>query len=399
MITVDEALHLIVGALTPSEQEMVDLDDANTRVIAASISAQVDQPPFSASAMDGYAVAFDHQIDIGDRFKVVGVSSAGERFSKTMNAGDTVRIFTGAPMPPEATHVIIQEDVDAMDDHIVVKSAQTRARNIRRRGCDFAHGDILIDDGVRLTGPMLTLAAAAGHAAVSVRKRPRIALIANGDELVLPGMSRGPDDIVCSIPFGLKPMIADWGGEADFIGIAKDDKESITNLLRKSLHYDIIVPIGGASVGDRDFMRLAFEEMGFEKIFAKVSVKPGKPVWFSARGDIVALGLPGNPASALVTAVLFLKPAIEAMLGRKRQTPDFLSAKLTRPMEANGAREHYLRARLHFDPDKSCLMAEAYDKQDSSLTTVMANAGALIRRKANASAAREGDLVECIKLK
>ena len=398
MITVDEALSRIVGVSTPVEKEKVSLDAAYDRVTANPISARFDQPPFSASAMDGYAIISDSQIGIGDRYRVVGISSAGARFSEKMGAGEAVRIFTGAPVPLEATHVIIQEEVEAVDGHIVVKSPQARTNNIRLRGCDFAKGDVIIGDGARLTGPMLTLAAAAGHSAVSVRKRPRIALIANGDELVLPGESPGPDEIVCSIPFGLKAMIADWGGEADFIGIAKDNKPSICDLIRKSQHHDIIVPIGGASVGDRDLMRLACDEMGFEKVFAKVSVKPGKPVWLSTRGDTVALGLPGNPASALVTAVLFLKPAIETMLGDKRQMPDSLFAKLTHPLGANGPRETYLRALLSITPDKSPWTVKAYDRQDSSLTTVMAEANALLRRKAGAPAAREGDLVECIKL-
>lgn len=398
MISVDEAKSAIWDALSPLPAQSLPLEAAHKRILAAPVVARMDQPPFNSSAMDGFAVRLDDVRKEGARLSVIGISSAGERFTSRVGEGDAVRIFTGAPVPEGANHVVIQEDTIRQGDALFVRSAQERVQNVRPLGADFKLGETLLEAGELLTGPALALAAAGGAASVEVARRPRVALIANGDELVLPGVKPGPDEVICSIPFGLAPMIEDWGGEAAFLGIARDDRKSIRRLAERGLSFDILVPIGGASVGDRDFMRAVFAEIGFDSIFEKVSVKPGKPAWFGfARGTAV-IGLPGNPASALVTAALFLRPAIARLLGRPRSAADApLSARLNAPLGPNGPRESYLRARIVSAEDGAPIVTP-FENQDSSLISVMARSNALIRRQKNTPAIKAGAIVDCILL-
>jgi molybdopterin molybdotransferase len=398
MVTVDEAKAAFRRALSPLPGEDAPLERAHGRILTAPVLARMNQPPFDSSAMDGYAVRLDDVRKEGARLKLAGVSSAGERFGGALPPGAAVRIFTGAPVPDGADHILIQEHAERIGDEVIVKVAAGTGQHIRPLGVDFREGDRLLAAGARLSGPALALAAAGGAASVSVRRRPRVALIANGDELVLPGKAPGPDQIVCSIPYGLSPMIEEWGGEAMFLGIASDDIASIRKLAEKALDCDLIVPIGGASVGDRDYMRAAFAEIGFSLVFEKVSVKPGKPTWFGVAGKSAVLGLPGNPASALVTAVLFLKTAIGRFLGRgEEEIDDFLPARAAKALPENGPRETYLRARLTTAADGARLAAP-FDNQDSSLLSVMARSDVLIRRSAGAPAARPGDILSCLPL-
>lgn len=394
MISVDEARKLIVKALTPLDAETCPLEDAADRILAQSISAQLTQPPFAASAMDGYAVRFEDAREKGANLKVTGVSAAGERFDGAVSAGHAVRIYTGAPVPDGADHVIIQEHVNRDGDVITVAEQQKAPRHIRPAGIDFKKREELLGPGTRLNGPALALAAAGNHAQVSVRRRPRIALIANGDELIAPGGAPSPDQIISSIPFGLAPMIARWGGVAEFLGIAPDDPAAISEFVQRGFDHDLIVPIGGASVGDKDYMRGVFQGFGFTSIFEKVSVKPGKPAWFGKVKTAHIIGLPGNPASAMVTAMLFVKPAIEALLGIDDSAGVF-TAPLATPLVANGPRENYLRAQLLHDDDHRRTVAP-HGSQDSSLMSVFAKSDVLVRRLANASAADAGDMVECL---
>lgn len=394
MISVDEAQRAIRQALSPVGAEEVALEYASGRILAEPVIARISQPPFRASAMDGYAVRLADVAKAGARLPVVGESSAGARFGGALAPGAAVRIFTGAPVPDAADHVLIQEHAERAGDEIVVAHGQSAVQHIRPLGADFREGGVLIEAGRRLAGPALALAAAGNVPTVIVRRRPRVAIIANGDELVMPGAAPGPDEIICSVPFGLCPMIDAWGGAADFLGIAGDSASAIRAAVERALDYDLIVPIGGASVGDRDYMHAAFAALGFSSVFNKVAVKPGKPAWFGKIGKTAALGLPGNPASALVTAVLFVKTALARMLGEEN-SGTAVFARAAAPLEAAGRRETYLRARLWASAEGEA-RAEPFADQDSSLLSVMARADILIRRPAHGSAVPEGGLVECI---
>lgn len=394
-ISVEEARVAIAAALSPLPEERVPLAVAAGRTLSRALVAGRAQPPFDASAMDGYAVRLADVADAGARLRIVGEAAAGARFRSPLPPGAALRIFTGAPVPAGADHVLIQEDAERDGDDVIVRVPQSRARNIRRAGIDFVEGDMLIAAGERLSGARLALAAAANFAEIPVRRRPRVALIANGDELVLPGLAQGEDQILCSIPFALADLVAKWGGAATFIGLARDEAADIRAHIDKAAEFDLIVPIGGASVGDRDLMRGVFAEAGFATVFARVAVRPGLPTWFAARGAQHLLGLPGNPASALVTSELFLRHAIRRLLGAPEE--QMVAARLAEPLAANGPRETYLRADLRISDD-GVAIARALDDQDSSLLTVMARADALIRRRQGAPPSAAGDLVECVPL-
>ncbi|NWG71227.1 MAG: molybdopterin molybdotransferase MoeA [Parvularculaceae bacterium] len=394
MLRVDEARALIVAATRSLDSEMVRLESAAGRVLSEPVRARLTQPPFDASAMDGYAVRLA-DCRAGARLRVVGEAAAGRRFSGQVVPGCAVRIFTGGALPPGADHVLIQEDADRDGKNVIVRNPPSGPQNIRHAGLDFRSGDLLADAGAELSGPLLALLAAGGVREVAVRRRPRVALIANGDELVLPGVMPEEDGIVCSIPFGLAPMIESWGGAADFLGIAKDDPHDIGAFIDKAREFDLIVPIGGASVGDRDFMRAAFEAKGLSPIFQKVALKPGKPAWFGALGAAFVLGLPGNPASALIGARLFLKPAIRALLGAPAGET-YLRARAGDALPANGARETYLRAALWAGED-GVWIATPFSVQDSSVLSVLARSGVLIRRAIDAAKVEKGALIECVK--
>ena len=392
MVSVAEGRAQIRAALTPLASERVALAEAVGRVLAAPLRARMSQPPFDASAMDGYAVRFG-DLEAHDRLRIVGASAAGERFAGSLREGEAVRILTGAPMPNGADHVVIQEETAREGDTLLILTPQTRQGNVRCAGLDFKHDAILLDKGAHLGGPQLALAAAADIADIEVVRRPRVALIANGDELVMPGAPRTEDQVVCSIPFALAPMINGWGGDAALLGIAADDRASIKSLARRARDFDLIVPIGGASVGDRDFVRAAFSELGFAPVFEKVAMKPGKPTWFATGDGAAIVGLPGNPASAIVSSILFARTAIDALLGR---TPDeFKAARLTTKLAGAGPRENYLRAKMHVDASGQRLVAPLHD-QDSSLLSVIAAADALIQRPPESPELNAGDTVHCV---
>ncbi len=397
MVSVDEALWLIAEHIAELTAECVPLADAAGRVLAEAVKSRVTQPPFSASAMDGYAVRGEDVRRSNARLTVIGESVAGARFNERVGVGEAVRIFTGAPMPAGADHVLIQEEAQRDGAYIICLEDQKQASNVRAAGIDFRTGEELAAKGATLTGAALALIAAGNIDRVNVVRQPRVAIIANGDELAAPGGELADDKIVSSIPFGLAPMILSWGGAPCFLGVARDDPADIRRLIDDAGDCDIIVPIGGASVGDRDFMRDVFSARGAAPIFEKVSVKPGKPTWFAKIDDgRYVLGLPGNPASALVTAHLFLKAAIDAALGRRNDERTRF-ARLVRPLPATGPRESYLRARLSSTED-GVLMIDAFDEQDSSLLSELARSNALIRRPSVAPPAAASAVVPYINL-
>lgn len=380
------------------QAETVDIAEGAGRVLSEDIVAAVTQPPFAASAMDGYAVRFA-DMRPGARLKVTGEAPAGAAFAGEVGPGEAVRIFTGGVTPAGADHVIIQEDVSREGDTIIVTEAQAAPANIRAEGIDFRKGDAVLRKGEVLHGARLALAAAANVARLSVARRPVVAIIASGDELVEPGSILKPGQIVGSTGYGLAALIRDWGGEPAMLGTAADTIAAVHARLDAAKDADLIVPLGGASVGDRDVMREAFAQRGFELFFEKVAVRPGKPTWFGANsaGQRV-LGLPGNPASALVCAQLFVKPLLWAATGRSiADAVRTIPARLAEDAPGNGPRETYLRAKARVAAD-GVLTVTHFPRQDSSLLTPFAAANCLLRLAPNAAPAKAGSACEALLL-
>jgi molybdopterin molybdotransferase len=401
MASVEEALALLVrhGRDRRTKAETVALTQSLGRRLAAPALARVSQPPAAVSAMDGYAVRFaDMRLDA--KLKVVGESRAGTPFDGQVGYREAARIFTGAHIPEGANHVLIQEDTKRDGDTVEVTHDQPRAENIRRKGRDFSAGDALIPAGFTMTPAALSLAAAGNIGELQVIARPRVGVLATGDELAPPGAELAVGQVVNSIQPALMELIRQWGGESIDLGVARDEEADVRARLKPDL--DLIVSIGGASVGDYDVVRAAFAAAGFAPVVEKVRVKPGKPTWFSADAahsghGRLALGLPGNPAAALVTARLFLKPLLDAFAGAPSSDAQPPRAHVTKPLPAAGDREEYLRAVLALGSDGRQHVTPAED-QDSSLLHPFLRADALIRRPPHAAAALEGELVEFMPL-
>ncbi len=394
MASVSEALSLLRehGARAQLDTEAVPVGLSGGRVLVEDVTARVNQPPADISAMDGYAVRLaDAAVD--SALKVIGESRAGKPFSGTIGVGECVRIFTGAHVPPGADHILIQEDAERDQDIVRVTAQQKPPSSIRRAGLDFRTGDVLVPSGTRMGAGAIALAAAGNTAEVHVTKRPRVGVLATGDELAPPGAGLDAGQVVNSIQPALLEYLRLWGAEAVDLGVATDEIQSVRNRIRQSL--DLVVSIGGASVGDYDVVRDAFAEEGFEAIFEKVAVKPGKPTWFSRRSGALALGLPGNPAAALVTANLFLKPLVNSMLQKGSQDPPLSRAVSEVAIPAGGQREEYLRAVMTIGPDGRSTV-RPWMNQDSSLLHPFLSANALIRREKSAPAVAPGDFVDVV---
>ncbi len=375
MISVDQALERIFNLLSVLPTETVALADAAGRVLAEPATAGRDQPPFAASAMDGYAVRAE-DAQPGGSLTVIGESAAGHGFSGTVRNGQAVRIFTGAPVPEGATRVVIQEDVTREFDSITLHDKLDPASNIRRAGADFAKGAKLSAPR-RLSPSDLALLASMNFATLPVARRPVVALIATGDELVMPGEEPGPDQIIASNTFGLKALVEAEGAVARLLPIARDTAASLRTAFELAKGADLIVTIGGASVGDHDIVGDVAAELGMEQVFYKVAMRPGKPLMAGRMGDAALIGLPGNPVSAMVCGHVFLLPAIRALLGLARAATPRQHATLGCAIAANGPREHYMRARVEDG------RITPHERQDSSLLTVLAEANALLVRPVN----------------
>lgn len=395
MLTVEEALEIIKKAARPAPAERVAVAEAAGRIAAEPVHARVTHLPYRASAMDGYALRWQDARAAGARLRVVGEAAAGAPFARAVGAGEAVRIFTGGVAPEGADHVVIQEEVERRGEDIVILKEQRAPGNIRAPGEDFQAGDLLVRAGERISPIMASLIASANVAEIAVRRRPRIFFFGNGDELAPPGADLKLGQVISSTPAGFAPLVAAFGAEAVFGGVAADSLAGVRDMIDRALAEtaDIIAPLGGASVGDYDLVKPAFRECGFEFLFEKIAVKPGKPTWFARRERTLALGLPGNPASTFACALLFMKPLLRAMLGETEPEGERFCARLTAALPKNGPREHYLRARYAID-ETGAARVEAFANQDSSLLSPFAHANCLIIRRANAPAAREGELVE-----
>ncbi len=372
MITVEDARALLFDLVAPLPVEHVPLAQSAGRVQAEDVAATRDQPPFAASSMDGYAVKAA-EVELHAMFKVVGESAAGNRFDGRVGPGQAVRIFTGAPVPEGSDFIVIQEDVDRRGDLITITDAPGPKTNIRPAGVDFAKG-------TKITAPRLirpedaALMAAMNIAKVPVTRKPQIALISTGDELVMPGETPGPDQIIASNTFGLKALLEGLGAHVRVLPIAQDTVSSLETAFGLAEGADLVVTIGGASVGDYDLVSDVSEALGMERSFYKIRMRPGKPLMAGRMGDTAMVGLPGNPVSAMVCGYLFLAPMVRRMQGLDTVVTPFRTATLVEPLSENGPREHYMRAILDDNGIRACA------DQDSSLLSVLAQANALLVR-------------------
>jgi molybdopterin molybdotransferase len=395
MISVEEALQHVLAAFAPLDTETVALGSALGRVLAEDAKAKLDQPPFPVSAMDGYALRARDAASASTTLRVVGSAPAGHPFEGKLGEGETVRIFTGGVVPDEADSIIIQEDATQDGDKVTFKVAALPNRHIRKAGLDFVRGAVLVPAGKKLNARDLALLASGDIPAVAVRRRPRVAFAATGDELSPPGTPRKPGGIVASSGYGLSAMITGWGGEPMDLGILPDTADALGALPERAKCADVVVTMGGASVGDHDLVRSALAPKGFVLDFWKIAMRPGKPLIFGRLGATPFLGLPGNPVSSFVCAILFLKPAIAAMLGETKKDETRV-ARSSRELPANDVRQDYLRARLVLrDGD---WWAEPFAVQDSSMQSAFAAADCLILRAPRAPAVAVGDRVDVLPL-
>lgn len=394
-LLVEEARALILDRAEPLAQEEVSLFDADGRVLGELIDALRDQPPFAASAMDGWAIHGTDARTSGARLRIIGESAAGRPFDGKVSAGEAVRIFTGAAMPMGADAVVIQEDAERHDGEVTLKVASGPHANTRSSGIDFKVSDQLLEPGVRLDPWRIGLAAASGRATLRVRRRPRVAILSTGEEIVSVGVDPGKFQIFDSGSPALAALARSWGGEPVRLAPAADDVTAIADAVRGA-GGDVVVTIGGASVGDYDLVKPALKALGLELIFESIRMRPGKPTWFGRLADgRLVLGLPGNPSSALACAQLFLRPLLMALQGADAGV-HLVQAQTTSALPANGPREHWMRARLNHTG--AVLTAEPMRDQDSSLVKVFAEADALLRRPIDAPPAEVGDLVEVLPL-
>jgi molybdopterin molybdotransferase len=395
LLSVDDALaRLIGGAAGIPRSETIDLFDADGRVLAEPVSAGLTQPPFDNSAMDGYALRAEDVSSLGTRLDVIGESAAGRRFAGTVGKGQAVRIFTGAPMPDGADTVLLQEEAIRLEGNIIETNfVVSKGRHVRPRGQDFLEGEVVLNAGEVMDAGRLTVAAAMNRPQVTVYRKPLVAVIATGDELVPAGTAPGQDQIVASSIYGVSALAKAAGAEVLYLGIVGDDKSQIERAVAQAreAQADVIVTLGGASVGDHDLIQPVLKSIGMELDFWKIAMRPGKPLMVGSLGEAHVLGLPGNPVSSMVCSLLFLEPLI-AHLARLPRPERRAKAVTAIALASNDHRQDYLRAKLVRRPD-GVLEAHSFGKQDSSQMKIFARADCLIVRAPNAEALAVG--AEC----
>jgi molybdopterin molybdotransferase len=393
LLPVSDALERLLDGAAPSGAETVKLANAAGRVLAEPLMALRTQPPFAASAMDGYALRSIDAQKMPAPLTVIGMAAAGRPFDGEIGPGQAVRIFTGAPLPGGADAIVIQEDVRALEDSAIeVLEAATAGRHIRAKGLDFAEGDKLLEAGRVLDPAALSLAASANHPTLKLMRSPLVAIIATGDELLAPGSDIGPGQIISSNAYGVAAIVEQAGARTLDLGIAPDRLDALSAKIRTALEAraDVIVTLGGASVGDHDLVREALTGLGMSLNFWKIAMRPGKPLMFGTLGRTRCIGLPGNPVASLVCSHLFLKPLVERLSGRPHAS-DMRHAVLGKAMGANDQRQDHVRA--FAEPTAAGLMATPFNLQDSSMLKMLADANCLIVREPFAPAAEPG--AEC----
>ena len=399
LLSVQAALQRILQDVQLTDTENVALAQSGDRVLSKDLRATRTQPPFPASAMDGYAARSEDIAEPPTTLKVIGESAAGHGFEGAVSSGECVRIFTGAPVPPGADTIVIQENTTRDGDNVLVAHGEAAGRYVRPAGLDFSEGQVLLSAGYSLTSSHLSLAAAMNHPVLPVHRKPLVAIIATGDELVLPGENPAADQIIASNSFGVAEIVRRAGGAVLDLGIAADTLVSLKDKFHQAAEADIIVTLGGASVGDHDLVAEALENKGVELNFWKLAMRPGKPVMYgqllNRKHPQRYLGLPGNPVSSLVCADIFLAPLIKKMT---RQNPNShrIDAVLDVGLRKNDQREEYMRA-THIERDGT-LLVTPFDNQDSSILSLLARATCLMIRPAFAPASSAGDACEIILL-
>jgi len=397
LLPVDEALERVVAGLKPTEAERVPIGEAHGRVLAEDVAARITQPPFDSSSMDGYAARSSDLGKLPKELRVIGEAGAGHAFDGNVGDGEAARIFTGAPLPKGADTVVIQENTERAEDVVKVLEGGAKGDFIRPNGMDFTEKQTLLKAGRRLSSRDVALAASMNHGDLSVRCRPVVAILSTGDELVPPGEIPRADQIISSNGFGLAAIVEQAGGEAELLGIAKDTVESLTAHVDQASGADILATIGGASVGEHDLVQNALEAHGMSLDFWKIAMRPGKPLMFGEMAGQRVLGVPGNAVSALLCARIFLVPMIHRMLGLAQAEAGLQRGVLSTGIEANGPRQHYMRATGSQGRDGVLMVAPVKD-QDSSLISLLAHADCLIVRPPHAPAAKSGTAVDVLPL-
>ncbi len=401
LLPVSDALDRLLKLSVPTvRSEMIGLHEAMGRVLANDIAARVTHPAFDNSAMDGYAGRHEDFAEIGTVLAVIGESAAGRGFSGRLERGEVVRIFTGAPVPAGADTVLIQEDTEKLPDgRIRTTFVLEKGRHIRPKGQDFAIGDIVLHAGDLLDAGRLTVAAGMNHPQLPVFARPKVAILATGDELLPPGSVPGPDQIIASNTYGVAAIARDNGAEVIDLGIVRDDKDAIARAVAEAqaAGADVLVTLGGASVGDHDLVQSTLVDSGMVLDFWQIAMRPGKPLMVGSLSGMTVLGLPGNPVSSLVCALLFLEPLLRH-LGSLPPRDRGGKAKTLTALPANDKRQDYVRARLRHGSDGS-LRAETFSRQDSSMMQVFARSDCLIIRPPHAPALDAGAVCDVMILR
>lgn len=395
MIPVAEAQQRLIAMIKPLGAEQVPLTEALGRVLAQNVVARRTAPPWANSAMDGYAVRAADVANVPAKLKVVGAAPAGSAYPHPVQTGEAVRIFTGAPLPPEADTIVIQEDTDRDGDIVIVREGAPAGRYVRPAGLDFKEGDVGLKAGRRLSAADVGFAAAMNRPWLLVHRKPRVAILPTGDEVVMPGDPVGPHQIVSSNGIALAALVTACGGVPVHLPIAPDDDSTLQRIAMGAAGADLLLTTGGASVGDHDLVRGALGASGLTLDFWTVAMRPGKPLMVGKYRETPMIGLPGNPVSTLVCALLFVKPAIAAMLGRDGiRRPR--SARLDGALPANDSRQDYVRAAVRWRD--GALWVAPHPVQDSSMLKLLAASDALIVRPAHAPAEEHGAIVEAILL-
>ena len=397
LLTVREAHARVIAAFAPLPAEMVSVADAAGRVMASAPTARLTQPPSDLSAMDGYAVRAEDVPAVPSTLKLVGQAPAGGSYDHALKPGETVRIFTGGPLPMGADSIVIQEDTKAEGEKITILEAPKPGRHVRKAGLDFSAGDAPFKAGHVLTTRDVALAAAMNLPWLSVHRKPRVAILSTGNELVMPGDPVGRNQIVSSSGIAVAALMRAWGAEPTLFDIARDEAKLIGDHIAAGAQHDLLITLGGASVGEHDLVQDALKAQGFAMDFWRIAMRPGKPLMFAAKDRARVLGLPGNPVSTMVCALMFVKPALERMLGQSGDLVATRPARLAVDVKENDTREDYVRAVLRHGPDGS-LTVEPHTIQDSSMLSVLAWSNALLVRPPHDPARKAGDVVQVIDL-